>query len=94
MNVRVCSRITLMAVVLAAVSPVCADHWYEHYARAEKALIGADHEASAADDASDASGRSESWSPLFDSGDDLDGLLSARSPLLARAFRGDDRPRT
>jgi len=57
-------------------------------------LIGADHEASAADDASDASARSESWSPLFDSGDDLDGLLSARSPLLARAFRGDDRPRT
>lgn len=31
------------------------------------------------------------WVPSFDSGDDLDGLLSARSPLLARAFRGDDR---
>ena len=40
MNVRVCLRIMLMAVVLAAVSPVCADQWYEHYARAEKALIG------------------------------------------------------
>ena len=49
MNVRVCSRITLMAVVLAAVSPVCADHWYEHYARAEKALIGADHETAIAE---------------------------------------------
>lgn len=33
-----------------------------------------------------------SWTPTFDAGDDLDGLLSARSPLLARAFRGDDRP--
>lgn len=32
------------------------------------------------------------WVPVFDSGDDLDGLLAARSPLLARAFRGDDRP--
>lgn len=33
------------------------------------------------------------WTPTFDESDDLDGLLSARSPLLARAFRGDDRPR-
>lgn len=33
------------------------------------------------------------WTPSFDDRDDLDGLLSARSPLLARAFRGDDRPR-
>ncbi len=33
------------------------------------------------------------WTPTFDEHDDLDGLLSARSPLLARAFRGDDRPR-
>jgi hypothetical protein len=48
-------------------------------------------------DGTDAAGPSdsgESWSPSFDDGDDLDGLLSARSPLLARAFRGDDRPRT
>lgn len=37
---------------------------------------------------------SDHWSPNFDAGDDLGGLLSARSPLLARAFRGDDRPRT
>jgi len=36
----------------------------------------------------------ESWSPAFDDADDLGGLLSARSPLLARAFRGDDRPRS
>ncbi len=33
------------------------------------------------------------WTPTFDENDDLDGLLAARSPLLARAFRGDDRPR-
>ncbi len=33
------------------------------------------------------------WTPSFDVHDDLDGLLSARSPLLARAFRGDDRPK-
>ena len=49
MNLKVCSRIMLMAVVLAAVSPVWADHWYEHYARAEKALIGADHETAIAE---------------------------------------------
>lgn len=32
------------------------------------------------------------WTPSFDESDDLDGLLSARSPLLARAFRTADRP--
>jgi hypothetical protein len=32
------------------------------------------------------------WTPAFDDGDDLDGLLSARSPLLSRAFRVNDRP--
>ncbi len=35
----------------------------------------------------------EPWSPEFDSDDDLNGLLSAHSPLLARAFRGDHRAR-
>lgn len=40
----------------------------------------------------DVSDEAQSWTPQFDAGDDLDGLLSARSPLLARAFRGDDRP--
>ena len=33
------------------------------------------------------------WSPVFDEADDLDGILSADSPLLARAFRGADRRR-
>jgi hypothetical protein len=39
----------------------------------------------------------EAWRPRFDQSDDLDGLLTARSPLLRRAFglpEGDDgRPR-
>jgi hypothetical protein len=34
------------------------------------------------------------WTPSFDEADDLDGLLSARSPLLSRAFRTADRPDT
>lgn len=32
------------------------------------------------------------WQPVFDQRDDLDGLLSARSSLLSRAFRGTPRP--
>jgi hypothetical protein len=31
------------------------------------------------------------WKPTFDQTDDLDGLLEAHSPLLARAFGGQDR---
>jgi hypothetical protein len=33
------------------------------------------------------------WVPEFDDTDDLDGVLAADSPLLARAFRGTGRPR-
>jgi hypothetical protein len=33
------------------------------------------------------------WLPSLDDGDDLGGVLAAESPLLARAFRGTDRPR-
>jgi hypothetical protein len=33
------------------------------------------------------------WRPSFDTDDSLGGLLEADSPLLARAFRGTDRPR-
>jgi hypothetical protein len=36
----------------------------------------------------------EPWQPDFDVDDDLGGLLEVKSPLLARAFRGTDRPRT
>lgn len=34
---------------------------------------------------------SDPWSPAFDEADDLGGLLSARGPLLSRAFRTADR---
>jgi hypothetical protein len=33
------------------------------------------------------------WKPTFDQTDDLDGLLEARGPLLARAFGGRERRR-
>ena len=33
------------------------------------------------------------WKPAFDQTDDLDGLLEARGPLLARAFGGQERRR-
>lgn len=33
------------------------------------------------------------WAPTFDHDNDLDGLMQVSSPLLARAFRGTDRPR-
>jgi hypothetical protein len=33
------------------------------------------------------------WMPVFDAGDDLDGLLRADSPLLSRAFHGPARRR-
>jgi len=49
MKITVCLRILLVAVVLAAVSPALADQWYEHYARAEKALVDADHETAIAE---------------------------------------------
>jgi hypothetical protein len=32
------------------------------------------------------------WKPVFDQRDDLDGLLTARSPLLSRAFGKRDSP--
>lgn len=34
----------------------------------------------------------EAWRPVFDQSDDLDGLLSTNSPLLARAFGKRPRP--
>lgn len=33
------------------------------------------------------------WEPDFDHADDLGGLLEVKTPLLARAFRGTDRPK-
>ncbi len=47
----------------------------------------------ASGDGIDVAEHGEVWSPNFDTADDLGGLLSASSPLLARAFRGAERPR-
>lgn len=38
-------------------------------------------------------GVGEAWRPVFDQDDDLDGLLTAESPLLSRAFGKRERPR-
>jgi hypothetical protein len=42
-------------------------------------------------DRDDAGVDPDPWTPSFDEADDLGGLLSARSPLLSRAFRTADR---
>jgi hypothetical protein len=42
--------------------------------------------------ADDVHGEAPAWRPEFGD-DDLDGMLEVRSPLLARAFRGVDRPK-
>lgn len=39
----------------------------------------------------DGTAQHEPWTPSFDEADDLDGLLSAESPLLSRAFRTAER---
>jgi hypothetical protein len=41
------------------------------------------------DGTTDASAEAPSWVPDFDAGSDLDGLLAAKTPLLARAFRAE-----
>ena len=43
------------------------------------------------DEPADATG--SPWRPVFDTDDDLDGLLDATGPLLARAFTGRERHR-
>jgi hypothetical protein len=48
--------------------------------------------APAGNEPSSVNGEPGAWTPNFDEADDLDGLLSAQSPLLARAFRTADRP--
>jgi hypothetical protein len=46
----------------------------------------------AADESAENAPHAEAWNPNFDAADDLNGLLSASSPLLSRAFRGADSP--
>ena len=59
---------------------------------AEQLRLGDDQSADATAN-EDGDVDTDSWTPSFDADDDLDGLLSAKSPLLSRAFRGDGRPR-
>jgi hypothetical protein len=68
-----------------------ADDTGEQLALGVEAAVISDVEQ--ADETSDVDAADDTWTPAFDVDDDLDGLLAARSPLLARAFRGDDRPR-
>jgi hypothetical protein len=58
-------------------------------------LVGADIEIDVVEIESDSAVVTEvlPWKPTFDQTDDLDGLLEASSPLLARAFGGQERPR-
>lgn len=44
------------------------------------------------EEAAEGAAPAAAWKPNFDAADDLNGLLSASSPLLSRAFRGADRP--
>lgn len=51
---------------------------------------GESQSVSAAESAAEAEAEEPApWMPVFDTDDDLDGLLAARSPLLSRAFRGE-----
>lgn len=65
----------------------------------ERAVAEADGEPSAVADVPVAAsehhepaGSPAPWKPVFDQRDDLDGLLTARSPLLSRAFGKRDQP--
>ena len=61
---------------------------HRHHDDSQQLELGADL---IADDesASDEPAEVLPWKPRFDQTDDLDGLLEARGPLLARAFGGD-----
>ena len=67
----------------------------------EQLELGADLVMAALDDVSDVRDATIEaletevlpWKPTFDQTDDLDGLLEARGPLLARAFGGQGRQR-
>jgi hypothetical protein len=61
-------------------------------AAAEQLELGASIEPGDQPDPAVVDGAVDPWRPAFNEADDLDGLLSARSPLLARAFRTAERP--
>lgn len=72
-----------------------------HHDDTEQLEFGADVVMAVLDDISDAPDETAEalesevlpWKPMFDQTDDLDGLLEARGPLLARAFGGQGRQR-
>ncbi|MEL6891448.1 MAG: hypothetical protein AAFP84_07630 [Actinomycetota bacterium] len=47
------------------------------------------HDGSSDHESADDESQVTPWMPIFDTDDDLDGLLAARSPLLSRAFQGE-----
>jgi len=72
-----------------AAEAAAADHG--HVAAAPDVPVEPGTQAAAA--ASDGGAEVGPWRPSFDQDNNLDGLLEVSSPLLARAFRGTDRPR-
>lgn len=69
-----------------------------HHNDAEQLEFGAEVVVGDVEDVADVAGETSQpvetevlpWKPTFDQTDDLDGLLEAHSPLLARAFGGQD----
>jgi hypothetical protein len=55
--------------------------------------VASDDAAVAVEVVVDAPADDAPWAPAFDTDDDLGGLLKVSSPLLSRAFRGDQRRR-
>ena len=72
-----------------------------HPQTTEQLQFGVDHDVASTDADSnididgsdDGAVQQDPWAPSFDEADDLGGLLSASSPLLARAFRTAGRDR-
>ena len=59
---------------------------------AEDPLVTSSRRSGPAAGAADPAPPAVPWIPVFDRTDDLGGLLSARTPLLSRAFGGDQEP--
>ena len=85
----VTEQLQLGADVEPSLTPDEAANARLHRERAAEAPHGGDETETAPD--ADADADIGPWSPSFDEADDLDGLLSAQSPLLSRAFRTADR---
>lgn len=73
-----------------AAEPVPDEHRVEPAPPAERTVAAVTGVAAATEDDPDAT-VAIPWSPEFDESDDLDGVLAAETPLLARAFRRAER---